>query len=163
MIAKSLLLLGLLSLASLDQLRAQESARQDSAKTQGKRSGTWSTNSSSGAPMTGTWTAVFDATNGTVSGTWAILDAQGKPTLGGGWSAAKAATQWNGAWRAVITGRGGEYSGTWTTRVDLKPDASLDDLFEKAILAVVSGIWQSGGKSGAWGIRTCCLGRPSRT
>ena len=162
MTAKSFLLLGLLSLAALDPSRAQEPARQDSAKTKGKRSGTWSTNSSSGQPMTGTWTAVFDATNGTVSGTWAILDAQGKSLLGGGWWAAKTATQWNGAWRAVITGRGGEYSGTWTTRVDLKPDASLDDLFEKAILDVVSGIWQSGGKSGAWGIRTCCLGKPSR-
>ncbi len=158
--ATSFLLACLLSFAAVGQSHAQDTVRQDSAKAQGKRSGTWSTNSGNGAPMMGTWTAVFDAKNGTVSGTWAVVDAQGKSVLGGGWSAAKAPTQWNGAWRAVITGRSGEYSGTWTTSVDLKAGASLDDLFEKAIRAVVSGTWQMGAKSGAWAIRTCCESRP---
>jgi hypothetical protein len=104
--------------------------------------------------MVGTWTAVFDPTAGTVTGTWALLDPQGKTVANGGWSAAKAPAQWNGAWRAVVSGRDGEYSGTWTTPVDLKGDARLADLFEKAVQAAVNGTWSAGSQSGNWSIRT---------
>jgi hypothetical protein len=81
------------------------------------------------------------------------MDASGKTLAGGGWSAAKSPTQWYGAWRALVTGRDGEYSGTWTSSVDLKGDAQLVDLVEKAAEAVVSGNWRYGANSGAWAIR----------
>jgi len=161
LLGNPLFLLCLLSVGASAVSDAQQVARQDtSAAAQGKRSGTWSARNNSGTSFTGTWTAVLDAKNGTVTGTWTLIDAQGKTLIGGGWSAAKAPTQWNGAWRAIVTGSNGEYSGTWTAGVDLKADALLDDLFEKAVRDVVSGTWRAGTKSGAWAIRTCCEGRP---
>ena len=161
LLRKPLFLLCLLSLGAPAVSGAQAAARPDtSATAQDKRSGTWSARNTSGTTFTGTWTAVLDAKNGTVTGTWTLIDAQGKTVIGGGWSAAKAPTQWNGAWRAIVTGSNGEYSGTWTAGVDLKADALLDDLFEKAVRAVVSGTWRAGTKSGAWAIRTCCEAKP---
>ena len=161
LLRKPLFLLCLLSLGAPAVSGAQAVARQDtSATAQGKRSGTWSARNTSGTTFTGTWTAVLDAKTGTVTGTWTLIDAQGKTVMGGGWSAAKSPTQWNGAWRAIVTGSNGEYSGTWTAGVDLKADALLDDLFEKAVRAVVSGTWRAGTKSGAWAIRTCCEAKP---
>jgi hypothetical protein len=149
-----LFLLSLLFLSAIDASGAQAVARQDTAgDAQSSQSGTWSAKNSSGLTLMGTWTAVPDPKSGAVTGTWTLFDAQGRTVVGGGWSAAKAAAQWTGAWRAVISGRDGEYSGTWTAGVDLKPDARLVDLFEKAVQSVVSGTWRTSGQSGAWSIR----------
>lgn len=131
------------------------SGGQDTARvTASSRSGTWSATTANGAPLQGTWTAVVDSAGLSVTGTWGMFDAQGKPVANGGWSAAKARTQWNGAWRAVVAGRNGEYSGTWTASTDLKGDAPFLDLLERALQAVVNGQWRRGSYSGAWAIRT---------
>ncbi|MGE5733000.1 MAG: hypothetical protein ACM37U_13725 [Gemmatimonas sp.] len=154
MLQKPFFLLCLLFLAAIDVTGAQAVGRQDAAgNAQNSRSGAWTATTSSGRALTGTWTAVPDSTSGTVTGTWTLVDAQGRTVAGGGWSAAKSPTRWTGAWRAVIAGRAGEYSGTWTAGVDLKADARLVDLFEKAIQSVVSGTWRAGKQSGAWSIR----------
>jgi hypothetical protein len=152
---KPLFLLWLLLLAAIDVSRAQVVLRQDSAgNTRTNRSGTWSAASKSGLTLMGAWTAIPDTTTGAVTGTWTLVDAQGKTIAGGGWSAAKSPSRWTGAWRAIIAGKDGEYSGTWTAGVDLKGDARLVDLFEKALQTVASGTWRAGGQAGAWSIRT---------
>lgn len=152
---KPFCLLGLLFLAAIDVSGAQASVRQDSAGNVRRNwSGTWSANSNGGLALTGTWTAVPDSTTGTVTGTWTLVDAQGRVVAAGGWSAAKSATRWTGAWRAVISGRTGEYSGTWRAGVDLKANARIVDLFEKAVQAAVGGTWRAAGRSGAWSIRS---------
>jgi hypothetical protein len=144
----------LLSLVTTTATHAQAAVRQDSAaRAQSNQSGTWSARTASGAPLIGTWTAVFDTTAGTVTGSWTLVDAQGRALANGAWSAAKSSTQWNGAWRAVIAGRDGEYSGTWTARTDLKSNARLVEMFTKAIQTVVSGTWRMGNQSGPWSIR----------
>lgn len=145
----------LLLLAAIDVSGAQAAVRQDSAgNTRSNLSGTWSANSNGGLTLAGTWTAVPDPATGAVTGTWTLVDAHGNAIAAGGWSAAKSPTRWNGAWRAVVAGRDGEYSGTWTAAVDLKADARLVDLFEKAIQAAVGGHWRAGNRSGAWSIRS---------
>jgi hypothetical protein len=145
----------LLFLAAVDVSGAQAAARRDSAgDPRSNRSGTWSATSNGGLTLTGSWTAVPDPTTGTVTGTWTLVDAQGRAVAGGGWSAAKSPTRWTGAWRAVISGRDGEYSGTWTAGVDLKADARLVDLFEKAVQAAAGGNWRAGSHAGAWSIRS---------
>jgi hypothetical protein len=147
-------LLCLLFLAAVDASGAQAGGRQDSAgAAQSNRSGTWSATSGGGLTLTGTWTAVPDPKSGSVTGTWTLVNAQGGTVADGAWSAAKSPTRWSGAWRAVISGRDGEYSGTWTGRVDLKGDARLVDLFEKAVQTAVHGSWRAGTQSGAWSIR----------
>lgn len=145
----------LLFLAAIDVSGAQAAARQDSAGyARSNWSGTWSAASNGGLALTGTWTAVPDSTTGTVTGTWTLVDQQGSAVAAGSWSAAKSATRWTGAWRAVISGRAGEFSGTWTARVDLKANARIVDLFEKAVQAAVGGNWRAGSRSGAWSIRS---------
>jgi hypothetical protein len=147
-------LLCLLFLVAVDVSGAQTAGRQDAAgNAQSNRSGTWSATTGSGLPLTGTWTAVPDPTSGSVTGTWTLVNAQGGVVADGAWSAAKSPTRWTGAWRAVISGKDGEYSGTWTGRVDLKGDARLVDLFEKAVQTAVHGNWRAGTQSGAWSIR----------
>ena len=144
----------LLLLAAINLSGAQAAARQDTSGTaQSKQSGAWSARASTGLTLMGTWTAVLDTTKGTVTGMWTLGDGQGRTVANGGWSAAKSPTQWTGAWRAIVAGRDGEYSGTWTAGVGLKGDARFVDLFEKAVEAVVSGTWKTGGHSGAWSIR----------
>jgi hypothetical protein len=151
---KQFFLLCLLFLAAIDLSGAQAVARQGaSGNAPSNSSGTWSARSRSGLTLGGTWTAVSDSATGTVTGTWTLVDAQGKTLADGGWSAAKSPDRWTGAWRAVVSGREGEYSGTWTASVDLKADARLADLFEKAVQTVVSGTWRAGSQSGAWSIR----------
>jgi hypothetical protein len=141
-------------LMAFDVSRAQSGARQDStAKTQNNRYGTWSALTASGIPISGGWTAVLDSIGFTVTGTWTLIDEKGKTVAGGGWSAAKSPTTWTGAWRAVMTGRDGEYSGTWSTNVDLKGNARFEDLFDKAVQSIVSGMWKAGSNSGPWSIR----------
>ena len=155
MFRKSFFLLCLLLLLTFDASGAQAVAPQDSTKRAlSNLSGTWSARTSSGVPFLGTWTATPDTTTGAVTGSWTLVDSQGRRVAYGGWSAAKAPTQWNGAWRAIIAGRAGEYSGTWTASIDLKGEARFIELFEKAIQAVMSGTWRAGQQSGAWSIRT---------
>jgi hypothetical protein len=152
--AKRFFFLCLLFLAAIDVADAQAVVRQDTAgNARSTRSGTWSATNGGGLTLMGTWTAVPDPTSGSVTGTWTLVDAQARMVANGGWSAAKSPTRWTGAWRAVIAGREGEYSGTWTAGVDLKADARLVDLFEKAAQTVVSGKWRAGRQSGAWSIR----------
>jgi len=117
------------------------------------RPNTWSTRSSTGRTLAGTWTAVEDPATGTVTGTWTLVDAKGTLVTRGGWSAAKSRTGWTGSWRAAVAGSKTEYSGTWSASVDLKPDARLADLFKMAVQTVVSGTWRAGSQSGAWSIR----------
>lgn len=151
---KPFLLACVLLLAAADASDGQAPVRRDSAQNaRTNRSGTWSARTSTGAVLMGTWTAVFDSATGTVTGTWTLADAQGRAVATGGWSAAKSPAQWSGVWRAAVAGRDGEYSGTFTAGVDLKGDASFADLFEKAVLSVVSGDWRVGAQSGAWSIR----------
>ena len=154
MLRKPFLVLSLLFVA-IDVASGQTPVRPDTAgSVQGNRSGAWSARTSAGQTLMGTWTAVPDPKTGSVIGTWALVDAQGNALAGGAWSASKALTQWTGNWRAVVTGRAGEFSGSWTSSTDLKSDASFGDLFEKAVEAVVSGVWRVGALSGAWSIRT---------
>lgn len=151
---KSSFLFVVLFMVATGVSRAQTVVRQDSAaKGQTTRWGTWSATTVSGVPLAGTWTAVADTTSGAVTGTWTLVDANGRALANGAWSAAKSPTRWTGAWRAVIAGRDGEYSGTWTARLDLKANARLVELFEKAIQTVVAGSWRAGNKAGAWSIR----------
>ena len=146
------ILLCLLSLAAIDVSAAQAVASQDTSRS---RSGTWSATTANGSPLQGTWTASADSTGRSVTGTWTMFDAQGRTVANGGWSAAKASSQWTGAWRALVAGRDAEYSGTWTANVaDLKGDASFVNLFDKALQSVVGGMWRMGSYSGPWAIRT---------
>ncbi len=150
---KSFSIVCLLLLTALQPSGAQTVMRLDSVGLKaGARSGTWSAINGKTTFM-GTWTAIPDTAHNTLSGAWTLNDAQGKTAVFGGWSAAKAADGWTGAWRANVTGRSGEYSGTWTSTVDLKTDARLVDLIEKAVQSIVSGTWSTGAESGAWSIR----------
>ena len=129
------------------------------ATAQTRQSGNWGANSSDGRVVRGTWTAVPDSTGATVIGTYTITDSAGAKLAEGLWSAAKATTGWSGAWRANIAGKPGEFTGTWTSSTDLK-DGRFNDLFEKAIQAVVSGTWRMGEKTGAWSIRAAARATP---
>lgn len=150
---KTLSLICLLVVSAVGVSGAQEAVRLDSARLlPGARAGTWSATNGNVAFM-GTWTAVPDATHGTLTGTWTLMDKAGKTAAFGGWSAAKTNGQWAGVWRANVTGRAGEYSGTWTSTVDLKNALGFADLFEKAVQTIVSGAWSGAGQSGAWSIR----------
>ena len=153
MLRRQVSVLCFLLLAAVDSAGAQAATRSDTAGIgRSARSGMWSATNGSVTFM-GTWTAVPDTTHGTVAGTWTLADAQGTTVAYGGWAAAKSAARWTGTWRANVTGRDGEYSGTWTSSVDLKASARLIDLFEKAAQTIVSGTWNSGGRSGTWSIR----------
>ena len=114
---------------------------------------TWAARNSTGRTLTGTWTVVVDAASGNVTGTWTIDGADGRPVARGGWSAAKSPKGWTGAWRAAVSGSKTEYSGSWDADTDLKPTASLPDLFKTAVKNAVSGNWRAAGQSGAWSIR----------
>lgn len=154
---KHFILVCLLFLAASDVSAAQTAARPDTADiARSKRSGTWSAANAAGTTLTGMWTATPDA-SGAVIGTWTVVDPQGRTVLSGGWSAAKAPAQWTGAWRARVVGRTDEYSGTWSASTDLKGEARIADLFEKAVQAAVGGTWRGGSASGAWSIRTAKL------
>lgn len=154
MLRKPFLALCLVLLAA-DVSGGQPAVRQDTARrASSERSGNWSARTSTGRTLMGTWKAVPDSITGTVTGTWSLVDAKGRSVAIGAWSASKAPVGWNGNWRGVATGRAGEYSGTWTSGVELAADASFDDLFEKAVEAVVGGAWRTGGRSGAWSIRS---------
>ncbi len=140
-------------LAAVETSAAQVVVRPDTVRLGwGTLSGAWSATNGSTTFM-GTWTALPDTTRGTVIGTWTLADPQGATVAFGGWSAAKSAAQWAGTWRANITGRAGEYTGTWTSSVDLRPAARFVDLFATAARTVVSGTWNTSGRSGAWSIR----------
>lgn len=142
-----------LLLAAVDRSGAQAAGRPDTIRLgTGTVSGTWSASNGSVTFM-GSWSAIPDTTRGTVIGTWTLADAQGTTVAFGGWAAAKSAARWTGTWRANIAGRQGEYSGTWTSSVDLEAAARFVDLFEKAAKTIVSGKWDSGGRSGVWSIR----------
>ena len=154
MLHKQLRFAFLLLLPAITASGAQAVLRHDSSgNVQRSLTGTWSARASSGLTLMGGWTATPDSASGAVTGTWTLFDAQGNTVANGGWSAAKAPTQWHGAWRAVVSGRSGEYSGTWTASVDLKADAPFVDLFQAAAQAVVNGTWRGAGQSGAWAIR----------
>ena len=153
MLRKPFVLLCLLLLAAVEVTTGQARVRQDSASIAQNWYGTWSARASSGLTLVGTWTAIPNATTGTVTGTWTLANAEGKEVASGAWSAAKSAERWTGGWRSVIAGRAGEFSGTWTADGDLKVDGSIAALFEKAVETVVSGNWRTGGRSGAWSIR----------
>jgi hypothetical protein len=123
------------------------------ANAQSVRPNTWGATSSSGLTLMGTWPAVPDTASGTVTGTWTLFDAEGRMVTGGAWSASKSPAGWSGNWRAVLDGNESKYSGAWSAAVDLKADAGLSDLFEKAVQSVVSGKWRAGRQSGAWAIQ----------
>ena len=152
MLAKRLLVVGVLVMATTETTRAQ--VRADTAShAPSNRNGSWSAVTNSGLTLMGTWTAVLD-TAGTVTGTWALINAQGGTVAEGGWSAAKAPDKWTGPWRATVSGRQGEFSGTWAAAVDGRSNAPLADLFQKALRTIVSGTWAVNQQSGAWSIRT---------
>jgi hypothetical protein len=113
--------------------------------------GTWSATTQTGN-LAGSWTAQADQSGG-ATGAWMLQDATGTILMQGGWSASKFAQSWNGAWRATVSGRAGEYSGTWASATSLSPRSSLADMLESALRAVVTGMWKSGPRSGAWSIR----------
>lgn len=113
--------------------------------------GTWSATTQTGY-LAGRWTAQPEQSGG-VAGTWMLQDASGKILMQGGWAASKSAQSWDGAWRATVSGRAGEYSGSWASTASLSPQASLADMLESALRAVVSGTWKSGPRSGSWSIR----------
>jgi len=148
MIQRRLFAFCLLLLAAVD-LGAQ-SAAQD---TTNKRWGTWAATNAAGRTFSGTWTAIPDSTGKAVTGTWTLGDGQGKTIASGGWSAAKAPTQWNGAWRALDYNSKLEGSGTWSTPVDLAGATTFRELFEKAAQNALNGDWRGAGSSGAWSIR----------
>lgn len=151
---RPLFVLSLLFFVATDDSAVQSAAPQSTpSSAQKAREGTWGATSRTGITLQGTWTAVADPKTGAVTGTWTLEDGKRKTVLGGAWSAAKSPDGWTGAWRAVVSGRKGEYSGTWNASVDLKPDASFADLFERAVKSVVSGSWRAGRQSGAWSIR----------
>jgi hypothetical protein len=150
---KPFLLPCLLLLAAVDVASGQAVVRRDSTSVAQNWFGTWSARASSGLTLVGTWTAIPDATNGTVTGTWTLANAQGNEVASGAWSAAKSPERWTGGWRAVIAGRAGEFAGTWTAAGDVAVKGSFVDLFEKAVENIVSGTWQGVGRSGAWSIR----------
>jgi hypothetical protein len=145
----------LLLVAAVSASGAQ-TARIDSL---GKRTGNWSATGGT-MMLTGGWTAVPDTTNGTVTGTWTLNDSQGKMVMYGAWSARKAADKWFGTWRAVVGGRPDQYTGTWDSSSNAKGTGQFGDLFEKAVAAAVNGTWNSGGKAGAWAIRTAAKTPP---
>jgi len=109
--------------------------------------GTWGAASTSGQRLTGGWTVQAHPESGSVAGSWSLFDASGKTVIQGGWSANKA------AWRATIWGQTAEYSGTWAADKPLSGEASLAQMFESALAAVVTGTWESGGRTGSWSIR----------
>lgn len=114
--------------------------------------GTWAAQSSNGATLGGTWTAVPDTTNGTVTGSWTLVDPQGKTRAAGGWSASKSPDEWIGNWRAVADGSNADSVGTWSASVDLKRSAGFADLFKLALKSIVSGRWRLGPYAGTWSI-----------
>ena len=125
-----------------------QSAGQD---TTNKRWGTWAATNAAGRTFSGTWTAIPDTSGKAVTGTWTLSDAQGKTIANGGWSAARAPTQWNGAWRALDYNSKVEGSGTWSSPIVL--NGTFADLFEKAARDALNGDWRGMGSSGAWSIR----------
>lgn len=153
MLRKPFLVACLLLLPAVHVMSGQVRPGQDSASIAQNWFGTWSARASTGLTLVGTWTAIPDATTGTVTGTWTLANAEGKEVASGAWSAAKSPERWTGGWRSVVAGRAGEFSGTWTADGDLKVDGSFADLFEKAVETIVSGNWRTGGRSGAWSIR----------
>ncbi len=119
----------------------------------GGRANTWTATTSTGATLSGTWTALYDPRATAVTGTWTLVNQKGAILARGGWSAVKSSSGWSGTWRANVAGGRREYSGGWSTAVDLGPGTAFGSLFEQAAEAVVSGRWRSGGQSGAWSIR----------
>jgi len=101
----------------------------------------------------GSWTVVPDPATGTVAGTWTLINAEGTTLATGRWGASKSRDGWIGNWRAASSGSDREFAGTWKAGVHLKANGPFADLFEKALLAVVSGSWHAGGYSGSWTIQ----------
>jgi hypothetical protein len=149
------LLLCLLFCFALDRSGAQAVVPQDtSAKKPSNPPNLWSARSSNGQIFGGTWTAVPDAKTGTVTGTWTLVDAQGRTMANGGWSASKSPDGWVGFWRAAnFGGTEHEFTGSWRAAVDLKVTAGFAELFDSAVVNVVSGTWRMGNHSGAWSIQ----------
>ena len=144
---------GVFAVSLLVLAAAEASAQSAGRDTTNKRWGTWAATNTSGRTFVGTWTAIPDSTGTAVTGTWTLNDAQGRTLASGGWSAAKAATQWNGAWRALDYASKQESTGTWSSPIDLKGTATFADLFERAAQNAVNGDWRGGTSSGAWSIR----------
>ena len=142
MVRRSFFLLALLLLIAFDQSSAQ-----------GVPVSTWSAKSSTGLTLMGTWTVVADTTRKTVTGTWTLVDAQLNTVTAGQWSASKAEKGWNGSWRAVVAGSTVDHVGTWSSGIDLKDDAALADLFEKAFQTFVTGNWRYSRYTGTWTLR----------
>jgi hypothetical protein len=134
-------------------VRAQVARTDSTTRPPVNRNGSWSAATSGGQALMGYWTAVLDSA-GNAIGTWELIDAQSKTVATGGWSAAKSPDSWTGAWRAAVYGKDGEYLGTWTAAMGGKPNASLADLFQNALPALVGGTWRVDQRSGSWWIRT---------
>jgi hypothetical protein len=113
---------------------------------------TWSARTRDGKLFGGTWTGAIDRAKGTASGSWTLKDAAGRDILRGTWSANKLEQEWKGAWRALIVGHEGERSGTWDAAIQIPSNASLAEMFEKAVSQTVSGQWQTAGQAGSWSI-----------
>ena len=119
----------------------------------GGRANTWTATTSTGATLSGTWTALYDPRATAVTGTWTLVNQKGA-ILGARWVVGcqiVIRVEWHLA--SECCRRAERYSGGWSTAVDLGPGTAFGSLFEQAAEAVVSGRWRSGGQSGAWSIR----------
>lgn len=113
---------------------------------------TWSARTRTGRLLGGTWTGAIDRAKGTASGSWTLKNPAGRDILRGTWSANRLQREWKGAWRALVVGHEGERSGTWDAAIQIPSNASLAEMFEKAVIQPVSGQWQSADQSGSWSI-----------
>src|SRR4029078_10460145 len=114
---------------------------------QSGRPNTWIATSSNGRTFRGTWTVVADQTSGAVRGTWTLADVRGRTVTGGVWSATKSPTGGTGRWTSGISSSTAAYSGPWSAGVQLKANASLEELFAQALQSTVVGNWRTGRQS----------------
>ncbi|HYN81882.1 MAG TPA: hypothetical protein VES88_10305 [Gemmatimonadaceae bacterium] len=151
---KPFFLLYLLCFVAINGAGAQGVVLQgQTATTQSSKPNIWKATSTRGLTLIGTWTVIPDRANESAVGTWRLVDAEGRIVAGGGWSASKSPTRWSGLWRANVSGSEAEYSGSWgSPDIGLRPNVGFATMFEEAVRAAVSGVWRSGGHSGAWTI-----------
>ena len=119
----------------------------------GGRANTWTATTSTGATLSGTWTALYRSAR---HRRHRHLDAREPERC-------DPRARWVVGCQIVIRvewhlaseccRRAERVSGGWSTAVDLGPGTAFGSLFEQAAEAVVSGRWRSGGQSGAWSIR----------